>query len=198
MSETTRFPIHDLLRTRHSPLAFSDRDVSDEQLGSLFEAARWAPSCYNVQPWHFLVARRNNGEGHERLAACLVEANRAWAGCAPVLALAVARSNFRHNDKPNAWAWHDVGLATAQLILQAQAMGLSVHAMAGFDTDKAREELGIPDDHVPVTVLAIGAPGDPNALPDALRRRAAAPRRRDELSQITRGAGWDLPLTAIH
>lgn len=197
MTETTRFPIHELLRERFSPLAFSGRRVSDAELGSLLEAARWAPSCYNEQPWRFLVARRDDEEGFERLAGCLVDANRAWADAAQVLILAVARRNFRRNGKPNPWAWHDVGLASAHLIVQAQAMGLSVHEMAGFDADRARAELGVPADHDPVAVLAIGAAGDSDSLPEALRQRAAAPRRRDSLSEISAGAGWDRPLAPL-
>src|SRR5713226_3512461 len=146
----TDAPIHDLLARRWSPRAFSSRLIEPEKLRSLVEAARWAPSSYNEQPWAFLVATQDNPEGFQRMLSVLVEGNRAWAKSAPVLMLSVARMSFERNGKPNRHAFHDVGLATANFITQATTMGLAAHAMAGFDVKKSREVFGIPEGWEPV------------------------------------------------
>ena len=132
-------PIHELLASRWSPYGFADRPVSDDDLRSLFEAARWAPSSYNEQPWRYIVATKANPEEFERLLSCLVEGNQAWAKAAPVLALGCTSLNFVRNGKPNAAAVHDLGLASASLVLEATARGLFVHQMIGILPDKARE-----------------------------------------------------------
>ena len=186
----TRFPIHDLLAQRWSPRAFADELISAEEVGSLFEAARWAPSCFNEQPWRFLVATRADRDGFEALAGCLMDANRAWAERASILALSVASMTFKRNGKPNRHAFHDVGLATQNLVIQAQGMGLAVHQMAGFDGSKARTDLAIPDGFEPVTMIAIGRPGKPEQLPDNLAERERAPRERAALSEMVFGARW--------
>lgn len=183
----TRYPLHDLIARRWSPRAFTQRVPSSEVLGSLFEAARWAPSCFNDQPWRFLVASKDRPERFERLASCLVESNRQWAEHAPVLALSMAQTGFRHNGKPNRHAGHDVGLAVAMLSLQAQALSLAVHQMAGFDATRARQLFGIPDECEPMAMLAIGEAGDPEQLPEKLRARELAPRERLPLSSLVFG-----------
>ena len=185
----TAYPVHDLIAQRWSPRAFADRSVDRETLGSLLEAARWAPSCFNDQPWSFLVATREDEAGFAKLGACLMEGN-AWAKEAAVLMVTVAREAFRANDKPNKHAWHDVGLAAQSLVLQAQALGLATHQMAGFDADAARETLGIPEGHAPVTMIAIGYPGEADALPEELAKREAAPRERKPLEEFVFGASW--------
>jgi len=192
----TDYPIHELIAERWSPRAFRDRPLEPQELGSLLEAARWAPSCFNEQPWRYLVAPKSDAEGFERLAACLVEGN-AWAKGAPLLMLAVARTTFERNDKPNAHARHDVGLANENLVLQAQALGLSCHQMAGFDAERARTSLGIPDGYEPVCMIAVGHRAEPDTLPDALAQREVAPRERRELPSIAFGATWESPLTAL-
>ncbi|MEO0480464.1 MAG: nitroreductase family protein [Planctomycetota bacterium] len=179
----TSFPIHELLRDRFSPRAFADQSVSTEVLGCLFEAARWAPSAFNEQPWIFIAATREQGEDFARLGDCLVEGN-AWAKNAPVLAISVAQTRFARNDKENRHAFHDVGLATAFLTLEAQAQGLSVHQMAGFDAELAKTSLELPENHEPVAMFAIGPVGDPSTLPDPLRERELAPRVRKPLSEV--------------
>jgi len=189
----TSYPVHDLVAERWSPTVFDGRAVEPEKLGSLFEAARWAASSFNEQPWRFLVARREDAAGFERLAGCLVPAN-AWAKRAPVLALSVARLHFTRNGKPNRHAFHDVGLASGNLCLQAGALGLAVHMMAGFDADRARADLGIPEGHDPVAMMAIGYRGDPGAAPPELRAREEAPRSRKPLAEVAFGPGWDAPL----
>lgn len=189
---TSDFPLHELIAERWSPRAFTDQPVEADKLGSLFEAARWAASCFNEQPWSFLVATREDTEGFEKLASCLMEGN-AWAKDAPVLMLSVARLTFARNDKPNRHAQHDVGLAVGNLSVQAQAMGLCLHQMGGFDADRAREVLGIPDDFEPMAMIALGYQGEASALPDALREREAAARERKDVGSFVFGAAWEQP-----
>jgi nitroreductase len=174
-------PILDLLAQRWSPRAFADRSVDRETLASLFEAARWAPSSGNGQPWSFLVAIRDDPAEHERLASVLNPGN-AWARKAPVLALSVA--TLDRGGKPNRHAYHDVALATKNLVIQAVSMGLAAHMMAGFNVEMAREVFEIPAHHDPVTMIAIGYPGDPDSLPEDLRARELAPRQRKRIGEF--------------
>jgi nitroreductase len=183
-------PILELLSTRWSPYAFSERPVSNEDLCSLFEAARWAASSYNEQPWRYIVATRANPVEFERLLSCLVEGNQPWAKSAPVLALGCTSLNFAYNGKPNAAALHDLGLASANLTLEANARGLLVHQMIGILPDRARELYQIPDDVQPLTGLAIGYLGDLNALPEPYKARDLAPRTRKPLAEIVFGDQW--------
>lgn len=171
-------PIHELISSRWSPRAFADRPVEGEKLLSLFEAARWAPSSFNGQPWHFLLATRDAPAEFERMLGCLVEFNQTWARAAPVLVIAVARLRFEHNNQANGHALHDVGLALSNLALQATSMGLCVHMMAGFDAPMTREVYKVPVDFEPITAAAIGYPGDPGALPPDLKKRELSPRQR--------------------
>ena|SRR6185437_3724416 len=174
----TAHPIEELLRRRWSPRAFAERAVEPEKLARLLEAARWSASCFNEQPWSFIVATRDDEAEFARLLSCLIEGNQAWASHAPVLMVSVARLNFVQNGKPNRHAIHDVGLATAQMIVQAMAMGLFVHPMAGFYPDKVRELYGVPEGYDPVAAIAAGYAGDPAALSESLRQRELAPRVR--------------------
>ncbi len=183
-------PVHELIKRRWSPLAFSERRVEPEKLQSLFEAARWAPSAYNEQPWRFIVCTRDRPADHERFVGCLVEGNVPWAQHAPVLVLSVAKRQFSHNGTPNRHAWHDVGLAVENLILQATALGLFVHQMGGFDPAKARTAFGIPDEYEPVAAIAIGYPGEADTLPPPLRDRQLAPRSRKPLEALVFTGGW--------
>ena len=186
----TEYPIQDLLARRWSPRAFANRSVETEKIGSLFEAARWAPSCYNAQPWRFIVATKDDPEQFEQLLSCLVEFNQSWARQAPVLVLTSARSSFELDNKPNAHAWHDVGLATQNLITQAQAFDLYTHAMAGFDSEKARKLFRIPAEYEPVTVLAIGYLGDALSLPEDLCKQEELPRERKPLTDLVFAGKW--------
>lgn len=178
------YPIHPLLAERRSLRAFSPKTVEPEILDSLLEAARWAPSCANEQPWSFIVAGKDDKPEFERLLGCLIEFNLDWAQHAPVLILSVARMIFQSTGKPNRHAFHDVGQAIASLTVQATASGLVVHQMAGFDVEKARREFSIPQDHEPVAVTAIGYPGSPEDLPDKLRQKELAPRQRKPLADF--------------
>lgn len=180
-------PILDLHRDRWSPYAFADRDVSEADLRSLFEAARWAPSSYNEQPWSYVVGRKGDPESHARVLSCLVEGNQAWAQRAPVLALGLARTRFTRNDKPNAAAEHDLGLAAGNLVVEASARGLVVHQMIGILPDRVRELYAVPEPWKPLTALAIGYRGDPADLAEALAERDRTPRTRKPLGEFVFG-----------
>jgi nitroreductase len=188
-----QYPILDLLRRRWSPRAFADRLVEPEKLRGLLEAARWAPSSYNEQPWSFLVATKDDPENFQRLLSCLVEGNQAWAQFAPVLMISIARLNFAQNGQPNRHAFHDVGLAAENLVIQAMALDLMVHQMAGFYPDKAREVFRIPPGYEPVAAIAVGYPGEPDRLPEKLRQRELAPRTRKMLREFVFGGEWGRP-----
>jgi nitroreductase len=192
-SADTQHPIHDLLKRRWSPRAFSDQPVEAEKLRILFEAARWAPSSNNEQPWRFVVANKDNETEWSRLLACLVEGNRKWAYRAPVLILSVASLNFEDDSTPNRHAFHDTGMAVENLVLQATALGLAAHQMAGFDVEKARADLKIPSGYEPVAMIAVGYPGDPAQLSDRLRAREAQPRVRKPLTEFVYSATWEQP-----
>jgi nitroreductase len=185
-----QYPIHDLIKRRWSPRAFSDRPVERDTLRSLLEAARWAPSSNNEQPWSFLVATKDDQAEHSRLLSCLVEGNSLWAQHAPVLMVSVARMSFEDDGKPNRHAFHDVGQAVADLTVQATALGLAVHQMAGFHPDKVRELYGVPKEFEPVAAIALGYPGDPQSLPDKLRTRELAPRERKPLTGFVFTGRW--------
>ena len=193
----TKVPIHDLLRRRWSPRAFSDRLVEPEKLLSLFEAARWAPSSYNEQPWRFICCPKDQPADHERFISILAEGNVPWARHAPVLILSVANTQFTHNGKPNRHALHDVGLAAENLVIQAVSLGLVVHQMAGYDAGKARVVFGIPHGNEPAAAIAVGYQGDPDRLPQPLREREAAPRARKPLEEIVYGGRWAEPSVLV-
>jgi nitroreductase len=189
-SADTKYPIHDLLQRRWSPLAFSDRMVEAEKLRSMLEAARWAASCYNEQPWRLIVATKENQAEYDRLLNCIVEANRQWAQQAPVLMLSVANHHFERNGKENRHAFHDVGLAMENLVIQGMALGVFVHQMGGFDVDKAREVFSIPEGYEPVAALALGYPGDTETLPEELRQRELAASTRKPLESFVFAGSW--------
>jgi nitroreductase len=182
--------IHELIAKRWSPYAFSDRLVPDDDLRSLFEAARWAASSYNEQPWSYILATKADPDAFERLLSCLVEGNQGWATAAPVLALGCTSLRFSRNGQPNAAAVHDLGLASATLTLEATARGLFVHQMIGILPDKARETYRIPEGVQPLTGLAIGYAADPNTLPEKYRERDLSPRNRKPLSAFIFGREW--------
>jgi nitroreductase len=183
-------PIFDLLARRWSTRAFADRSVDRGTLVSLFEAARWAPSSGNGQPWSYLVATIDNAAEHERMASVLTPGNT-WARKAPVLALSIA--SLHRADKPNRTAHHDLGLANENLVIQALSMGLAVHMMAGFHIDMAREAFEIPASYDPLAMMAIGYPGDPGSLPEDLRAKELAPRQRKPVSEFVFNGKFGLP-----
>ncbi|MBO3460186.1 nitroreductase family protein [Aetokthonos hydrillicola Thurmond2011] len=192
----TQYPVHDFIGRRWSPRAFSDRPVEQDKLLSVLEAARWAPSSYNHQPWSFIVATKDDSTEYSRLLNILVEFNQGWAKNAPVLILAVAKT---HNDdgKINRHAFHDVGLAIENLVIQATALGLSVHQIAGFSVDAARKEYRIPEGYEPATAIVVGYAGDPQNLSDGLRERELAPRIRKPLKEFVFTGQWGTISTLV-
>jgi len=156
----------------------------------LFEAARWAASSFNDQPWSYMVATRDDKENFAKMVGVLMDMNAAWAKNAPVLAISIARKAFKHNGSPNPVALHDVGAANAQLTMEATSRGLLVHQMAGFHHDKAREAFGIPEGWEPVSAIAIGYPGHPETLPEQLRKQELAARTRKPLSEFVMTGHW--------
>ncbi|MBW2732402.1 MAG: nitroreductase family protein [Deltaproteobacteria bacterium] len=190
----TRFPIHQLIQRRWSPYAFSKESLKREDLLSLLEAARWASSAMNEQPWRYIVALREDKEDFARLLACIVEGNQVWAKDAAALLLAVGATRYARNDKENPHAWYDVGQANAQLALEAAARGLFVHPMGGFDGDKARDTLAIPEGFEPVCALAVGHPGDVEELPEGLKERELSLRSRREVADFAFAGRWESPL----
>ena len=169
---------------RWSPRAFADRPVEKEKLLSVLEAARWAASSYNEQPWRFIVATRDEPEAFEKLLSCLREGNQGWAKGAPVLLLGLVKKTFSNSGGDNRHARHDLGQAVAQLTLQAVALDLYVHQMAGILPDKAQEVFEVPDEFEVVSGIALGYVGDPETLPEDLQARERGERSRKPLGDL--------------
>jgi nitroreductase len=186
-------PVHETIRRRWSPYVFADRDVPLPDLRSLFEAARWAPSSFNEQPWRYIVARRVDREEFDRLLSCLTEGNRLWARHSPVLVLGTARTLFTRNGKPNRAALHDLGAASAYLSLEATHRGLAVHQMAGIDRECARLAYRIPEEFEVVTGLAIGYAGERDEANPRHLERDRTPRTRRPLPETVFEDRWGDP-----
>jgi len=184
------FPVNELIQNRWSPRAFSDKLVPQEVLRSLFEAARWAPSSSNEQPWAYIVATKDDPENFEKSLGALVEFNANWAKKAPVLVIAVAELAFAKNNAPNRNAQYDVGAASMQLSIEATARGLVVHQMAGFDPETAKEAYDIPQGWEPIAAMAIGYPGDASSLQEPLQSREKAPRSRKRIREFVMSGQW--------
>lgn len=177
---------------RWSARAFQQRAISDADLQKLFEAARWAPSAFNEQPWRFIVGAAGT-ETHRKIAAALAGFNQAWAPKAPVLILGVAKTSFSHNNAANAYALYDLGAATASLVLQAAALGMTTHQMAGFDHESARAAFDIPADYAMGVITALGYQGEAAALGEQrLIAQETSPRSRKPLGEIVFSA-WNEP-----
>lgn len=170
--------ILDPIITRRSAVAFSRRPVEKEKLTAIFEAAQLAPSSNNTQPWRFIYASQENPEEFKALFDCLMEGNQRWVKNASVLVLTIAETISSYKNLPNKYAWHDTGMASVLLMVQAQALGLHSHPMGGFDAEKARIDLRIPEPYQPVAMIALGYPGSINDLPEDLQKREASPRNR--------------------
>lgn len=176
--------LHAIIKKRVSPRAFSDKQLSVEQVYELFEAARWAPSSRNEQPWRFIYAERCDEDSFNKMTDILFENNRIWAKNAPLLILTVAKLDSGVTGQLNKYAFHDLGLAVANLTFQANSNDLYVHQMGGFNAEKARILFEIPENYEPVSVLAVGYKGNPDSLPEVMRVRENAPRTRKELDDI--------------
>ncbi len=169
-SREAEHPIYDIFLKRWSPRAFSEQALTEGELMSLLEAARWAPSGFNEQPWRAVYALRNS-DAWNGLFNLLVDANKVWAKNAGALLLFLSRKNFTHNNKPNGTHSYDTGAAWISLAFQAELMGLAAHGMAGFDHERARTELSIPDDFQVEAMAAVGHRGDPKNLPPEIAAR---------------------------
>lgn len=188
----TSAPIHDIIRNRWSPRSFDPhKPIAGQTLTALLEAARWAPSCFNDQPWRFIVCRKQEDEAAwNTLLNCLGEKNQLWAKNAPVLILTAAMHHFDHNDKPNRWAAFDTGAASVSLCLQASALGLATHQMGGFDAELCRQGFRLPESCTPMSVIAIGYQAEAGLLPDDLKRTELGERTRKPLNERFYFGSW--------
>ena len=189
----TSRPVHDLIRDRWSPRAFAAKPVPAEALTALFEAARWAASSNNGQPWRWIVAASDDPSAHATAVGCFTPKNQRWTRAVPVLAFACARKTFEANGNPNLHAWYDTGAADAQLTVEASARGLHVHQAAGIERDRIRATYGVPDEYDIVCGIAIGYRGDPDSLPEELPAREREPRVRKPLAELVFGRAFGKP-----
>ena len=180
---------------RRSPYVFSDTAISKDELKALFEAARWAPSSYNEQPWRFIVGQKGDAV-YDKILSTLVDANAAWASQAPVLVIAATSTRFARNDKENGHARYDLGQSVASLALAAWSNGIAVHQMAGFSPDVAAKAFALPDGTEAVTAIAIGKVAAPETLDEDTRQKEQGPRQRRPLSEIVFGKNLDTPIFA--
>lgn len=187
---TTSIPIHPLLAERWSSRAFGDEPVTRDVLLSLFEAARWAPSCFNEQSWRFIVATRDDPEAHARLNSCYTASNQRWSTRAWVLIVTLAVETFAVDGSPNRMAQYDVGQAVQNMTVQATAHGLNVRQAAGIDVPRIRELYIIPDGVTVMSAVAIGYPGDPDDLVPPLPERESLPRARKPLADLFFGSAY--------
>lgn len=189
---STQVNIHELLQTRWSPRSFDpDKPVSQEQVLALLEAARWAPSCFNDQPWRFVVCNKTtDANAWQQALATLAEKNQRWAQNAPVLMLVAAMDNFNHNGQPNRWAMYDAGAAIANMCLQATALGLRMHQMGGFDAENARVTFQLPADCKAMAMIAVGYQADIERLDEEFRAAELAERVRKPLQDICFSGQW--------
>lgn len=189
----TQQPIHELIANRWSGRAYdASQGVSQAQVISLLEAARWAPSCFGDQPWRYVVCNKaDNLQAWQAAFDCLVPGNQSWAVNAPVLLLICADTLFSHNDKPNKWAPYDTGAATENLCLQATALGLMAHQMGGFDADKARATFNVPERYQILAMVTVGYQADVESLTGETKERETAARSRKPLNELFFNGQWD-------
>ena len=189
----TQAPIHDVIAARWSGCAYDpEKKPTPEQVLSLIEAARWAPSCFGDQPWRFIVFDKDRDQAAwQRAYACLAEGNQPWAGRAPLLFLASADSVMSKTGKPNRWGQYDTGAAALNLCLQATAMGLMAHQMGGFDADRARLEFKIPPQFTPMAMITVGYQLAEASIPDAMKEREYADRARNPVNSNFFSGDWD-------
>lgn len=171
-------PVLDVILNRRSIRAFADIPVDDEKIKALLEAARWAPSAMNEQPWVYVYAKTADKELYQAIAESLLPGNKLWAGKAPLLIVSLARKNFVDSGSHNGSALHDTGMANYALSIQATALGLHTHMMGGFNHDVLKERLHLPENLQPVVIIAVGYEGSPESLPEALKQRELAARKR--------------------
>ena len=179
-----------IIKNRRSPVVFSSKLIESEKIELLFEAARWAPSSMNEQPWRFIYASQEDETAFSRLYHCLAEGNKPWNKKIPLLVVGIAKLNFDYKNRPNKHAKYDLASAVANLTYQANSMDLWVHQMGGFDPEKAKNDLNIPEGFEPVVMLAIGYLGDVQNADEQLKKREIAERIRKPLSQFVFKNVW--------
>lgn len=190
MINATKNTLHPLISKRRSIVSFSSEPVPDDQLQLLFNAARWAPSSRNLQPWHFIYATRDDEEDYLRFYNLLNDSNKEWAITAPVLMLSVTEVISQIRKSENRYAFHDLGMAVGNLLFQATSLGLYVHQMGGYDVDGARKNLDIPEGYEPGAMIAIGYPGEIDHLPMHLKRKELAKRIRKPVNEFVFRGSW--------
>jgi nitroreductase len=179
----TTYPVHELIRKRWSPRSFAGTPVAPKTLDQVFEAASWAASAMNEQPWRYLYAHHADQEAFQKFVDCLMPGNQPWAKNAAVLVLALAKTQY-DNGTPNGAALHDLGLANGNLILEATALGLHGHFMGGFDRVKAQETFRLPENLQPAVMIALGYQGEADQLEEPFLSRETAPRQRKSVDEI--------------
>jgi nitroreductase len=184
MKTRDNIPIHPNIKNRRSTVLFSGREIEEEKINSLFEAAKWAPSSYNDQPWRFVFTTKENKAYYNKFIDCLVPQNAEWARYAPLLILSIAKITFTRNNKPNLFAQYETGMAVGNLLNQATYLNIYVHQMAGYDKEKARKYFKIPEGYEPMTMMAAGYLGNADDFPSNLQEREKNPRLRKELREI--------------
>ena len=182
--------VHSLIKSRYSPRAFSDKEIKEEDIKTLLEAASMAASSYNEQPWRFIYASKQNDTAFNNLLSCVMEFNLPWTKKAAGLIVCVVKDNLTLNDKPNFHAWHDMGLAVGNLSIQAQSMDIYLRQIGGFYADKAKEMLNIPEGFTPVSYIALGYLGDVNDLPADLQEKENTPKTVKPLDEIIFNGTW--------
>lgn len=192
----TSVPINELAARRWSTRAFdASRGVTPAQVAALIEAARWAPSCYGAEPWRFMMwDRARDPAGWQRVYDCLSDNNRKWCKNVPLIFLACAASNFEHNGQANRWAQYDTGMAALSLSLEAVAQGLAAHQMGGFDIPKLRVAAGVPDEFMPMALIAVGHPAAPEVIDDEeILQKELKARGRKPVAERFYGGHWGRP-----
>ena len=187
------YTIHNLIEQRWSPRAFDNKLVAAEKIGSILEAARWAPSAFNEQPWRFIVGQKGDAT-YDNILNSLIEWNQLWAGKAPVLILNIAKKTFTHNNKPNVTFKYDLGQAVGLMIMEIVNQGLVSHQMSGFDPKKASELLNIPNDYQAVSVTAIGYMGNIENLSEDMAKIETKPRERKNLTDLVYSGKFGNPI----
>lgn len=194
MQNSEKGNIHDLLKERWSPRAFSDKEIDKGTLRRIFEAARWAPSSFNEQPWRFIIGQKGD-ETYDKIIDCMAEFNQKWAKTAPVVMLTVAKDNFSKNDKENKHSFHDVGQAVAYISVQAMHENIYLHQMAGYSAEKAIKNFDLSKGYSPVTTVAMGYMGVKSQLPEDIADKESPESKRKVLDELVFTDGLKTPLS---
>jgi len=181
----TKFPVSEIIRNRWSARSFSEQAISNEDLDTILEAASWAPSAVNEQPWLYFAAQKGS-EGFQKIFDTMAGGNQIWAKNAAAYIVSVAKTTFEANQKPNIIALHDVGMANANLLLQATDLGIATHPIGGFDKEKLSEVLQLSENQEPVLIVILGYLDEADKLPDPFRERELTPRTRKSLADFVK------------